>query len=739
MTRPRAPFLGRLLLTREFFAQALLFALPIGIATALAVAWFYHFDVQIAERNLRETEQLHLRMREATLRHNVETAMAGLRLLTNIQDPPGTMFHEGDRSQRALVSGFLLLCRQYAAYRQIRSVLASGREEARVLCRPQHPIAVPPRRLQERVDAMLQRHLPGLAQGDVYLSSIVMDLAEDDAALAAEPLIRIATPLQSRGTGERRFVVIDTDLRRIIAHEMDTAGRGATMLLVEEDGRFLQRSDPGGQWGDTLRPGRELRFEREYPEVWPGLHAARDGVIETSAGLFTFLTLDLAHLLQVRRNRIGIVTDAPIDAPEWKLVSYVPHARIAAGRTASALKFILLIPAPLLVTLYLAHVVVRRRRAVRDLVESERYLRQIMDSVVDGIVTTDPAGRIERANAGVLALFGFASQAELPRELGQLLPLERLDPRGELLRLWRGGDAAQRSARAELELNRRDGSAFPAELVVMDAELAGGRRFVWIIRDIRERHASEAKQTAERMRFFHQTKMAEIGLIAAGIIHEVGNPIAAIAGMVSQLSEAMREERGGQKTRDTLDLIAQQVQRLSGITREISDFVRTSPGDVELFDLNSLVRSTLRLVRYDGRWKSIRLELQLDPEIPAIMGIQDQVAQVLMNLLVNAGDAVQERPPGERWVAVRTEHRSTHVVLSVIDNGHGMSEEIKQRAFDSFYTTKPEGKGTGLGLSLCQSIVAAHQGLIEVESGQGRGAVFRVSLPVPATTRSLTG
>lgn len=729
-----APIRRRRLVSREFLGQLAVFGTPIATATALAMFLFYHFDVQMVDHHLHETEHHHLYLRDVMIRQNMETALSGLRLLATLEPPQSASRAGADPAGRALAARFAAFCQEYPQYRAIRLVTSEGRQVDAVLCNASSGVAP-----QVLAPGSWAEPLSRLEPGESYVSSIAADAHPDrHGGAEAVPVVRMAMPFTSEAG---RLVVVDVNLRRLISEMMLDTGQGGTMMLVQKDGRFVRKPNGGERWGDTVMPGRETPFGAAYPEVWRQLAAEDHGVIETDAGLFSYTTLDLARALNEHGDTAGPHAHPVIHAPVWKIVSHVPESQLHTGLDTSIRKALLLIPAPLLVALYLASLAVRRRRAAHEMEDRERYLRRIMDSVVDAIVTTDEAGRIERANAATVTLFGLESAAKLPPSVTELVPQDLLPAEAGWALGRQGGQGESRPLRAELDLERADGSVFPAECVRMVAELDVGRRLIWLIRDMSERQALEAKQNAERMRFFHQTKMAEIGLIAAGIIHEVGNPITAIAGMVSELTEEADRHAGSwsPSARETLETIASEAGRLSGITREISDYVRGRPGAEELFDLNSLVRSTARLVSYDARWKWIRLELELDPAIPAVQGVQDQLSQVLINLMVNAADAVQEREPGNRVVTVRTEGRRGGVALTVADNGVGMDPSTLTRAFESFFSTKPEGKGTGLGLSLCQSIVAAHKGTIEIQSSEQQGARIRVELPAGTGSAAMTG
>jgi signal transduction histidine kinase len=237
----------------------------------------------------------------------------------------------------------------------------------------------------------------------------------------------------------------------------------------------------------------------------------------------------------------------------------------------------------------------------------------------------------------------------------------------------------------------------------------------------------------ERQKYFHQEKMAAIGTLAAGISHEIGNPIAAISGIAQDMLErrACMDEHGKVNCCQCRpDLIYQQTSRLAAITREIADFASPRAVEAQLLDLNQQLRSTSSLVRYDKRLGGVELQLRLDPQLPAIHGVADQLTQLIMNLLINAMDALEGISGRQPTIVVTTVHRPDGALMWVEDNGCGMDAATVQRVFEAFFTTKPAGKGTGLGLSLCYAIAQNHGGTIELESTPGSGTRVQVLFPL---------
>ena len=246
----------------------------------------------------------------------------------------------------------------------------------------------------------------------------------------------------------------------------------------------------------------------------------------------------------------------------------------------------------------------------------------------------------------------------------------------------------------------------------------------------------------ERQKYFHQEKMAAIGALAAGVSHEIGNPIAAISGIAQDMIER-RTAAGSDCTAGNCqacrpDLIHVQTQRLAAITREIAEFASPRAVEPQLLDLNAQLRSTSSLIRYDKRLQHVTLRLDLDSQLPAIYGVADQLTQLIMNLLINAMDAldgVQGRPPS---IVITTCADLERACVAIEDNGHGIDSATLGRVFEAFFTTKPAGKGTGLGLSLCYSIAKRHGGAIEIDSTPGAGTRVQVFFPLNDTAYNET-
>lgn len=242
-----------------------------------------------------------------------------------------------------------------------------------------------------------------------------------------------------------------------------------------------------------------------------------------------------------------------------------------------------------------------------------------------------------------------------------------------------------------------------------------GKRYTLIV----ERIVTEQRKIQARM--VHQEKMAAFGLLAAGIAHDMGNPLSSVEMNVGllELGDLPREEKA------TVLEVKNEVGRLRRILRELVDFARRRRDESSEVSVQSVVEDALRLCRHDPRMKNVQIRTDFDPETPTVLMIEDHLVQVLLNLLLNALDSMPEG--GSLRIGLR--QVKDQVGLEIEDSGMGMDAEARARCFEPLFTTKAQGRGTGLGLSICKDIVESAGGSIEVQSTAGCGTKVQVWLP----------
>lgn len=363
-------------------------------------------------------------------------------------------------------------------------------------------------------------------------------------------------------------------------------------------------------------------------------------------------------------------------------------------------------------------------------------LRSVLDSASTGMILYDPAGNVRFCNARFAQMFGIEAQ-ELERlktadDVGSALrPLLRdAKPFAEVRKRFAEGDKQPVRDEAELLTPRHrviERSARP----VLDGE---GRAGGWL-----EVYSDITGEREIQAKMFQTEKMAAVGQLVSGIAHELNNPLTTIVGYAQLL--LAHELKPGQLEQATK--VYQQAERARQIVKNLLYFGRESEPQRRPADINEVIERTLALRSYELRIENIRVTCHLAPDLPRTLADPYQLQQVILNLLMNAEQALVEAR-GQGHVTIRTRRlpmakgllqvpgHAERIEIEVADDGPGIDPQVASRIFDPFFTTKPQGVGTGLGLSIVYGIVQQHGGEVTFESRPGRGARFRIELPVVA-------
>jgi PAS domain S-box-containing protein len=399
-----------------------------------------------------------------------------------------------------------------------------------------------------------------------------------------------------------------------------------------------------------------------------------------------------------------------------------------------------------------------RKLAEEALRASERRYRQLTEASLDAVVVADQQGDISLFNRAAEEIFGFRAREVIGKPLTILMPPEFHDrfQRG-FKRFLETRESHFVGGTVQLPGRRQEGSEFPLEISLSAIDLGSEIQFLGAIRDL-----SESKRL--RALVMQHEKLASLGQLSAGIAHEINNPLGFVAnnlvvlqwgtrGLLSLMEiyaslrehlaetapEAVRQLETIEREVDLpfmranlgqiLERTTEGVKRVTSIVKNLRGMARTNPEAFQETNLPELITTTLEMIRGRLRHRNIEVELDYGPH-PSLRCISTEICQVLLNLLVNAIQAIEQagRIEGGR-IRVTTRRVDTEAIIEVEDNGCGIPPEDMPRLFDPFFTTKPVGEGTGLGLSITDGIVTGHGGRIEVESQPGKGSCFRIRLP----------
>ncbi|MET0281208.1 MAG: ATP-binding protein [Steroidobacteraceae bacterium] len=365
-------------------------------------------------------------------------------------------------------------------------------------------------------------------------------------------------------------------------------------------------------------------------------------------------------------------------------------------------------------------------------------LLAVMDAAVDAVVLIDDAGRIHAINRAGEQLFGWGKGELLGRNVSELIPEpDRSADAGYLGRHLRTGESHVIGKGRELHARRRDGSMFPAHLSVGRVAGADQPQFIGFIRDTTAQHEQIAMVTEEVRRsgdrLMHVSRMATMGEMAAGIAHELNQPLTAIATYAhasSRFLDLPEPDLG--EVREAVRQIASEAMRAGTIIRKLRQLVRGGEEARENASVNDLIDELRVLTVADARVHDARIRFELAADVPEACVHRTQITQALLNLIRNALEAMSGLIPEEREIVVRSRRTATgDCEVLVSDNGPGVAPEMLDRMFEPFRTTKTQG--TGLGLPMSRTIAEAHGGSIRYEPAQPRGACFILTLPATET------
>ncbi len=361
----------------------------------------------------------------------------------------------------------------------------------------------------------------------------------------------------------------------------------------------------------------------------------------------------------------------------------------------------------------------------RQIEEQRRFTSLIIDSLPLGLYVVDRDYRIQIWNRQrEIGAPGLRRDEVVGRPVFDVLtrqPAEQLQ--ADFDRVFETGEIQQ----AELEVTLA-GEMRTFRLTKIPMRLEGDEisHVITIGEDVTDSRRIQGQ-------IMQSEKLAAIGQLAAGVMHEINNPLATISVCVAAIGGRLTGLAGTEKAavEEYLELIDKEVDRCTRIVDGLLDFSRPKGKAKGKVVLNALVEETLFLLKHHQRFKRLTVVRELDMALPTSVGNAEQLTQVLMALMLNAVDAMDDR--GKLTVRTGRNHsRTDEVFLEIEDNGIGIPRSEQSKIFEPFYTTKPPGRGTGLGLSICYGIVEDHRGRIEVDSHPGRGSIFRVFLPVHA-------
>ena len=481
---------------------------------------------------------------------------------------------------------------------------------------------------------------------------------------------------------------------RIALFLPDPAGEPGRLVAVASGGfsGAVPAIEPGSVLGARIADGQTVVVDDPLPVRRLG---GAEGAAWREAGLFSFvpcvsneLTIGLIAL---GRRPLG----EPLSSEDMTLLGAV------AGQAATALEN--------------ARLYSQLQAKADEVQRLHQFSDSVVESLSDGLVVVDLEDRVLRWNRRAEALVGVDRSRALGRRLGALFSRPFVDALASARRDSPGGASLFRLPLVQTQGERRERlvNAALAPLKAADGPQVG---WIIVIEDVTERANLE-----EQLRL--SEKMAAIGLLAAGVAHEVNTPLTGISSFTQMLLE--RTDQADPR-KELLEKIERQTFRAAKIVNSLLSLARPSGGETQALDLNVTIGDVLSLLEHQFKMSRIQVRRDLAGGEMIVQGVEYKLQQVFLNLFLNARDAM----PKGGWLSVTSRTSDGHAIIEVGDTGVGIPAELLGRIYDPFFTTKPEGRGTGLGLSVTYGIVQEHGGSLVCESDVDQGTRFRLMLPL---------
>ncbi len=378
--------------------------------------------------------------------------------------------------------------------------------------------------------------------------------------------------------------------------------------------------------------------------------------------------------------------------------------------------------------------ITERKRIEDELREANEFFMNLIESSVDGIIAADMKGNIFIFNKGAETLSGYKAEEVIGK-----IHITQIYPAGiakEIMKRLRSPDygGVGKLLPSQFNVVNKEGEEIPIQISATLIYNGAGQEVasVGIFTDLRSRLLMEKKLQETHLQLVSSEKMASLGKLAAGIAHEINNPLGGILIYSSLMMEDLPEE---DPKRGDLARIVQETGRCKEIVKSLLEFARQTEPKKEPTDINRAINDGLFFLVNQALFHNIRIVKNLDPFLPFVRGNSGQLKQVFMNIIVNAAEAMHGN--GTLTITTSPSPDRKTVWIEFADTGEGITEENLSRIFDPFFTTKDVGKGTGLGLATSYGIVQDHGGTINVRSKVGLGTSFIIELPIQPQTQPI--
>lgn len=747
---------GRKQVTR----MLLLFCLA-AVAVSGAAWLFYMQEVERQLFRIKIESSQEVARHQEFITHELQSITTDLFVLGNLQVIRDAVEQFTPEQAQAVAQAFLTFAQEKERYAQIRLLDRQGNEQVRVDYGNGGAYIIPPHLLQSKADRYYVRALLTLHPGEVYVSPLDLNNEHGHIAVPRQPMLRIGIPLFTRQGYRQGILLLNYLGTNILSHlHGESSSFPNQWMLVNQEGFWLHHPDSKVEWGFMFPEGRTWTIGRTFPEVWSHIQSHREDAegLETPDGYFFHSVIFPDQVVQHHHQESPPDQAVPTKAEptqSWYLIKHVSREALNA-EFQPLLNALVFGSTAILVIVGYSFIFWARLSGQRQKVETARWssetrFKAILETMADGIITTDANGLIQDMNPAAEHMFGYSDADLLGQPLDQVVLFS--PDAGQsgsalpdlLLSIKEGMDT---HLHVELFGQRNDGTIFPLDLSATKVSLYDDLIVTCILRDITVRKQTEQDLQAitqdlaiknTQLTEAHQQALAAVqakSRFLATMSHEIRTPMNGILGMATLLLDT----RLSTDQRECLETVHSSADALLLLINDILDFSKMEAGKLTLehqdLDLRLIVEDVLALLAQQAQKKSLELVAMIPPGMPTqVTGDAGRIKQILTNLV---GNAIKFTKQGEVIVELIDLHTDSHqqtIRVQVRDSGIGISPEGQTRLFESFSqadeSTTREFGGTGLGLAISKQLVEQMGGTIGLTSTPGQGSQFWFTIRLP--------
>ena len=638
-----------------------------------------------------------------------------------------------------LVDEWLLFSESKRIYDQIRFLDLAGQEVIRVNYNNGHPETVPADKLQNKADRYYFQETLHLAKDSVFVSPLDLNVEHGQIEQPIKPVIRFGAPIFDRH-GQKKGIVLVNYLGSHLIEKLSTARTELSQkqhMLLNDDGFWLVDSDPTREWGFMY--GNDKTFGKAYPQAWSYMQDKEQGQYVSKQGLFSFAKIHTLHE-SVHSGHGSAKTSHTLASAfsaqhlHLNAVTFVPTSvlEIADRNLRNKVLGISLLFALCLGTIswLLALAWTKRSLDFVALAKSEEELRNsslryqnlsrqfqgVLEGIDDSLLILDTEHNVIWDNNRS----SDAAPGSGRPILQKILNSERRASKTIIARCLQSGTSQQ------TQISGKKGKIWMIRAVPIEDNQGAVINVVLIAQDITEFQKLQAQNT-------RTSQLATLGEMAAGVAHEINNPI---CGIINYAQILKNRSQDNEKTADLAVRIITEGDRIAEIVKTLLFAARGDRNEMSLVRISEVMNDVMTLSRAQIEQADIHLSLNLPDNLPAVLANGQQIQQIFLNIINNARHALEERYPTsdtnkilEVTGGMHKSQDRQYVRISFTDHGTGISADLLERVLTPFFTTKPAGVGTGLGLSISHDIVKKHGGHLSVESEEGEFTRVVIDLP----------